>query len=203
VRSHRPAAVQQRVIESLIDRVLRFAGRRALPAGRRPRPRLQRSAVRQEERSPDSTPCSATQPSPESPVPPPRCAALDRTGAPGTGEERARLLHFRPPLAKYRARWELFGTRTTATLACGAPKVTLRRSSRGEAANLQEDGGGYARLTLEDFHGGRRRWSSPRLGQAERRDSPDGAYLVTGGYIARDQGEEQAPVHRRERPRAR
>jgi DNA polymerase-3 subunit alpha len=100
------------------------------------------------------------------------------------------------PLERYRSEVELFGTRTTATLATwsehkvsAAVVVTAikRRISRKTGAE-------YARLTLEDFHG-----------TAEAIVFPDGwsklsnvivtdaALLLTGGYSPRDRGEDRAP----------
>ena len=100
------------------------------------------------------------------------------------------------PLAKYRAEVELFGTRTTATLGMWSPQkvfvaavvtVVKRQISKKTGAE-------YARLTLEDFHGAAEAMVFPeawaKLNSVIR---ADGAYLLTGGYIARDRGEDQAP----------
>src|SRR6059036_601766 len=100
------------------------------------------------------------------------------------------------PLAKYRAEVELFGTRTTATLGMWTPqKVTVAAVvSVVKRQTSKKTGAEYARLTLEDFHGAAEALVFPeawaKLNGVIRADA---AYLITGGYIARDQGEEQAP----------
>ena len=100
------------------------------------------------------------------------------------------------PLEPFRDEVKLLGTRTTATLGTWSEhKVTAgvvvtainRKVSRKTGAE-------YARLTLEDFHGTAEAivfpdtWS--RLSDVIRTDS---ALLLTGGYSARDRGEERAP----------
>jgi len=100
------------------------------------------------------------------------------------------------PLAKYRAEVELFGSRTTATLGMWSPqKVTVavvvtvvkRQTSKKTGAE-------YARLTLEDFHGAAEALVFPEAwAKLNGVIHADGAYLLTGGYSARDRGEEQAP----------
>src|SRR5881296_39861 len=100
------------------------------------------------------------------------------------------------PLAKYRAEVELFGTRTTATLgqwsdqrvAIAALVTVVKRQIS------KRTGAEYARLTLEDFHGTAEALVFPEA-WAKLNDviHADGAYLLTGGYIPRDRGEEQAP----------
>jgi len=100
------------------------------------------------------------------------------------------------PLARYRVEAELFGTRTTATLGqWGDQKVRIaavvtlvkRQISKKTSAE-------YARLTLEDFHGTAEALVFPeawaKLNDVIRADQ---ALLLTGGYSARDRGEEQAP----------
>jgi len=100
------------------------------------------------------------------------------------------------PLARYRVEAELFGTRTTATLGqWGDQKVRIaavvtlvkRQISKKTSAE-------YARLTLEDFHGTAEALVFPEA-WAKLNDviRPDQALLLTGGYSARDRGEEQAP----------
>ncbi len=100
------------------------------------------------------------------------------------------------PLARYRVEAELFGTRTTATLGqWGDQKVRIaavvtlvkRQISKKTSAE-------YARLTLEDFHGTAEALVFPEA-WAKLNDviRPDEALLLTGGYSARDRGEEQAP----------
>ncbi len=100
------------------------------------------------------------------------------------------------PLEDYREEVGLFGTRTTATLGtwsehhvCIAAVVTTvnRRISK-------KTGSEYARLTVEDFHGTAESivfpesWS--RLSGIVTTDAP---LLLTGGYSARDRGEDRAP----------
>lgn len=100
------------------------------------------------------------------------------------------------PLAKYRTEVELFGTRTTATLAewsdqkisvAAVVTVVKRQTSRKTGAE-------YARLTLEDFHGTAEAIVFPeawaRLNAVIR---PDAVLLLAGGHSPRDRGEETAP----------
>jgi DNA polymerase-3 subunit alpha len=100
------------------------------------------------------------------------------------------------PLAKYRAEVELFGNRTTATLGMWSPqKVTVAAVVTLVKRQISKKSGAeYARLTLEDFHGTAEALVFPeawaKLNGVVR---ADGAYLLTGGYSARDRGEEQAP----------
>jgi DNA polymerase III subunit alpha len=100
------------------------------------------------------------------------------------------------PLAKYRAEVELFGNRTTATLGLwSSQKVTVAAVvTVVKRQTSKKTGAEYARLTLEDFHGAAEALVFPeawaKLNGVIR---ADGAYLISGGYIARDQGEEQAP----------
>ncbi|HEU4588575.1 MAG TPA: DNA polymerase III subunit alpha [Gemmatimonadales bacterium] len=100
------------------------------------------------------------------------------------------------PLERFRSEVELFGTRTTATLhewsehpvTIGAVVTMVKRQIS------KKTGKEYARLVLEDFHGTAEAivfpeaWS--KLNQAIL---PDSALLLTGGYSARDRGEERAP----------
>src|SRR5216117_1150814 len=100
------------------------------------------------------------------------------------------------PLAKYRAEVELFGTRTTATLGIWSPqKVTIAAVVTLVKRQVSKKSGAeYARLTLEDFHGAAEALVFPEAwAKLNGVIHADGAYLITGGYIARDQGEEQAP----------
>ncbi|HWC75614.1 MAG TPA: DNA polymerase III subunit alpha, partial [Gemmatimonadales bacterium] len=100
------------------------------------------------------------------------------------------------PLAKYRTEVELFGTRTTATLGLWSEqKVTVAAVVTVVKRQISKRSGAeYARLTLEDFHGTAEALVFPeswaKLNSVIR---ADGAYLLTGGYSARDRGEEQAP----------
>jgi len=101
------------------------------------------------------------------------------------------------PLAKYRTEVELFGTRTTATLGMWSPqKVTVAAVVTVVKRQISKKSGAeYARLTLEDFHGAAEALVFPeawaKLNGVIR---SDGAYLLTGSYIPRDRGEEQAPL---------
>jgi DNA polymerase-3 subunit alpha len=100
------------------------------------------------------------------------------------------------PLERFRDEVALFGTRTTVTLGTWSEHqvsagvvvtAVQRRISRKSGAE-------YARLTVEDFHGVAEAivfpeaWSklSPVI-------TPDAALLLTGGYSARDRGEDHAP----------
>src|SRR5258705_7882766 len=100
------------------------------------------------------------------------------------------------PLAKYGGEVELFGSRTTATLGMWSPqKVTVAAVvTVVKRQTSKKTGAEYARLTLEDFHGAAEALVFPeawaKLNGVIR---ADGSYLLTGGYSARDRGEEQAP----------
>ncbi len=137
---------------------------------------------------------AAPAPSPQSPLPDvPPWTEQERLA-----REKAVLGFFISghPLAKYRAEVELFGTRTTATLGMWSPQkvavaavvtVVKRQTSKKTGAE-------YARLTLEDFHGAAEALVFPEAwAKLNGVIHTDGAYLFTGGYIARDRGEEQAP----------
>jgi DNA polymerase III subunit alpha len=100
------------------------------------------------------------------------------------------------PLAKYRTEVELFGTRTTATLGTWndqkvAVAVVVTAVKRQVS---KKTGAEYARLVLEDFHGTAEALVFPdawsRLNTVIRADD---ALLLTGGYSARDRGEDKAP----------
>ncbi len=100
------------------------------------------------------------------------------------------------PLERYREEAQIFGTRTTATLGtwsehqvAAAVVVTAikRRISRKTGAE-------YARLTLEDFHGTAEALVFPETwSKLSDVIVPDGAMLLSGGYSARDRGEDRAP----------
>ncbi len=100
------------------------------------------------------------------------------------------------PLERFRDEVTLFGTRTTRTLSswsehqvsvAGVVTTVKRQVSR-------KTGSEYARLTIEDFHGTAEAivfpdsWS--RLSSIIIQDT---ALLLTGGYSARDRGEDRAP----------
>jgi DNA polymerase-3 subunit alpha len=100
------------------------------------------------------------------------------------------------PLAKYRMEVELFGTRTTATLGTWADQkvVVAAVTTVVKRQVSKKTGAEYARITLEDFHGTAEALVFPeawaKLNAVIR---PDATLLLTGGYSARDRGEEQAP----------
>jgi DNA polymerase-3 subunit alpha len=100
------------------------------------------------------------------------------------------------PLERWRIEAELFGSRTTATLAeWSEHQVQIASVVTGVKRQIsKKTGKEYARLVLEDFHGTAEAivfpdaWS--KLNQTIVEDL---AMLLTGGYSARDQGEERAP----------
>lgn len=100
------------------------------------------------------------------------------------------------PLERYRHEVELFGARTTATLGewsehqvTVAAVITLVKRQISKKTGKE-----YARLTVEDFHGTAEAIVFPeawaKLNQVIRDDLP---VLLTGGFSARDRGEERAP----------
>jgi DNA polymerase III subunit alpha len=100
------------------------------------------------------------------------------------------------PLARYRVEAGLFGTRTTATLETWSDrKVTIAAVVTGIKRQVsKKTGAEYARLTLEDFHGTASALVFPeawaKLNEAIHADE---ALLLSGGYSARDRGEDRAP----------
>jgi DNA polymerase-3 subunit alpha len=100
------------------------------------------------------------------------------------------------PLNRYAAEAALFGTHTTAdlgqwsegTLKIAAVVTAVRRQT------ARRTGLEWAKLTIEDFHGTAECLCFPeawkRLATVV---APDGAYLLSGGYGARDRGEEEPP----------
>lgn len=100
------------------------------------------------------------------------------------------------PLDRYRELVSLLGTRTTATLGTWSEHpVTLAAVVTTVKAQISKKSGKeYARILLEDFHGTAEALIFPdawsKLNQVVRADA---ALLLTGGYSARDRGEEQAP----------
>jgi len=100
------------------------------------------------------------------------------------------------PLERFRAEVEVFGSRTTATLAeWSEHQVTLAAVITQVKRQIsKKTGKEYARLTLEDFHGTAEAIVFPdawaKLNQVIREDL---AVLLTGGYSARDRGEDRAP----------
>ena len=100
------------------------------------------------------------------------------------------------PLERFRQEVELFGSRTTATLAeWGQQQVSVAAVVTAVKRQIsKKTGKEYARLVLEDFHGTAEAIVFPeawaRLNQIIL---PDSALLLTGGYSDRDRGEDQAP----------
>ena len=100
------------------------------------------------------------------------------------------------PLERYRAEVEVFGSRTTATLGeWSEHQVTLAAVITQVKRQIsKKTGKEYARLVLEDFHGTAEAIIFPdawaKLNQVVKEEL---AVLLTGGYSARDRGEERAP----------
>jgi DNA polymerase-3 subunit alpha len=100
------------------------------------------------------------------------------------------------PLDRFRAEVEAFGSRTTSTLGeWSEHQVTLAAVITQVRRQIsKKTGKEYARLLLEDFHGTADAIVFPeawaRLNQVLKDDL---AVLLTGGYSARDRGEERAP----------
>jgi len=100
------------------------------------------------------------------------------------------------PLERFRTEAELFGTRTTATLGeWSEHQVTIAAVITQVKRQISKKSGKeYARLVLEDFQGTAEAIVFPdawaKLNQTIRPDLP---VLLTGGYSARDRGEERAP----------
>jgi DNA polymerase-3 subunit alpha len=100
------------------------------------------------------------------------------------------------PLERFRDEISLFSSRTTATLGTWSEHqvTTAVIVTAVERRISRKSGSEYARLTVEDFHGMAdaivfpEAWS--RLSQVI---APDAALLLTGGYSARDRGEDRAP----------
>jgi len=100
------------------------------------------------------------------------------------------------PLERFRDEVQLFGTRTTATLgtwsehsvSAGVVITSVKRRIS------KKTGAEYARLTVEDFHGTAEAIVFPESwGRLSSIIEPDAALLLTGGYSARDRGEDRAP----------
>ncbi|HEX5385103.1 MAG TPA: DNA polymerase III subunit alpha [Gemmatimonadales bacterium] len=100
------------------------------------------------------------------------------------------------PLERFRSEVELFGTRTTATLhewsehqVSTAVVVTAVKRQISKKTGKE-----YARLVLEDFHGTAEAIVFPEAwAKLNQTIQPDAALLLTGGYSARDRGEDRAP----------
>ena len=100
------------------------------------------------------------------------------------------------PLERYRTEVELFSTRSTATLGQWSEhQVTLAAVVTAVKRQIsKKTGKEYARVTLEDFHGTAEALVFPeswaKLNQVIQADR---AMLLTGGFSARDRGEDVAP----------
>jgi DNA polymerase-3 subunit alpha len=100
------------------------------------------------------------------------------------------------PLEPFRPEVELFGTRTTATLhEWSEHQVTVAVVVTAVKRQISKKSGKeYARIVLEDFHGTAEAIVFPeswaRLNQVI---VDDAAVLLTGGYSARDRGEDRVP----------
>jgi DNA polymerase-3 subunit alpha len=100
------------------------------------------------------------------------------------------------PLEPFRTEVELFGTRTTATLQLWSehPVAVAAVVTAVKRQLSKKSGKEYARIILEDFHGTAEAIVFPeswaRLNQTIVEDAP---LLLSGGFSARDQGEDRAP----------
>ncbi len=100
------------------------------------------------------------------------------------------------PLERFRAETEVFGTRTTATLhEWSEHQITIAAVLTQVKRQIsKKTGKEYARIVLEDFHGTAEAIVFPeawaKLNQVIKEDL---AVLLTGGYSARDRGEDRAP----------
>jgi DNA polymerase-3 subunit alpha len=100
------------------------------------------------------------------------------------------------PLERFRAEVEVFGSRTTATLAEWSehPVTVAAVITQVKRQISKKTGKEYARLTLEDFHGTAEAIVFPdawaKLNQVIREDL---GVLLNGGYSPRDRDEERAP----------
>lgn len=100
------------------------------------------------------------------------------------------------PLERFRPEVELFGTRTTATLhEWSEHPVTVAAVVTAVKRQIsKKTGKEYARLVLEDFHGTAEAIVFPESwAKLNQTIVEDLAVLLTGGYSARDRGEDRAP----------
>ncbi len=100
------------------------------------------------------------------------------------------------PLNRFAEEAAIFGTHTTADLgrwtegklAVAAVVTAVKRQI------ARRSGAEWAKLVAEDFHGTAECLVFPEAwGKLARVVAADGAYLLVGGYSARDRGEEDAP----------
>ena len=100
------------------------------------------------------------------------------------------------PLERFRPEVELFGTRTNATLhEWSEHPVTVATVITAVKRQIsKKTGKEYARLVLEDFHGTAEAIVFPESwAKLNQVIAVDMAVLLTGGYSARDRGEDRAP----------
>lgn len=100
------------------------------------------------------------------------------------------------PLEPFRVEVELFGTRTTATLhEWSEHPVTVAAVLTAVKRQIsKKTGKEYARIVLEDFHGTAEAIVFPDAwARLNRVLVADRAVLLSGGYSARDRGEDRAP----------
>ncbi|MDH4350333.1 MAG: hypothetical protein OEW56_04200, partial [Gemmatimonadota bacterium] len=100
------------------------------------------------------------------------------------------------PLDRFREEVAIFGTRTTGTLRQWSEhQVTAAVVVTGVKRQIsKKTGAEYARLVLEDFHGTAEALVFPEAwSKLSQIILPDALLLLTGGFSARDRGEEHAP----------
>ena len=100
------------------------------------------------------------------------------------------------PLNRFASEVALFGTRTTAELGqwMEGPLQVAALVTAVKRQTARRTGAEWAKLTIEDFHGAAEVLCFPEAWKKlSRVIVPDGAYLIAGGYSARDRGEEDAP----------
>ena len=100
------------------------------------------------------------------------------------------------PLNRYADEAALFGTHTTADLGrWSSEKLAVAAVVTAVKRQIaRRSGAEWAKLVAEDFHGTAEGLVFPEAwGKLARIVAPDGAYLLVGGYSARDRGEEDAP----------
>jgi DNA polymerase-3 subunit alpha len=100
------------------------------------------------------------------------------------------------PLEPFRVEVELFGTRTTATLhEWSEHQVTIAAVLTSVKRQIsKKTGKEYARIVLEDFHGTSEAIVFPEAwAKLNRVLVEDRAVLLSGGYSARDRGEDRVP----------
>ena len=100
------------------------------------------------------------------------------------------------PLNRYADEAALFGTHTTADLGrWSSEKLAVAAVVTAVKRQIaRRSGAEWAKLVAEDFHGTAECLVFPEAwGKLAKIVAADGAYLLVGGYSARDRGEEDAP----------